>query len=200
MLKILIKRDFPGLCRCVSVCSHVRLFATLWTIAHQAPLSMGFSRQEYRSGLPCPPPGDLPDPGIKPVSPASPTIVGKFFINSATWETLDYVDGPQVITRVLVREGAGGPSQKGRYDKGSRGEWLCVCVCVWERDRDRDKDLEVLCCWPRRWSKGPPAKECRWPSDVGKARTWIFPSSLWKEFSPADTSTLGLSASRIVRK
>ena len=48
----------------------VRLFATPWTIAHQAPLSMGFSRQEYWSGLPCPPPGDLPDPGIEPMSPA----------------------------------------------------------------------------------------------------------------------------------
>ena len=46
----------------------VQLFATLWTVAHQAPLSMGFSRQEYWSGLPCPPPGDLPDPGIKPES------------------------------------------------------------------------------------------------------------------------------------
>ena len=43
--------------------------ATLWTLAHQAPLSMGFSRQEYWSGLPCPPPEDLPDPGIKPWSP-----------------------------------------------------------------------------------------------------------------------------------
>ena len=48
--------------------SHVQPFATLWTIAHQAPLSMGFSRQEYWSGLPCPPPGDLPDPRIKPMS------------------------------------------------------------------------------------------------------------------------------------
>ena len=46
--------------------SRVRLFATPWTVAHQAPLSMGFSRQEYRSGLPFPSPGDLPDPGIKP--------------------------------------------------------------------------------------------------------------------------------------
>jgi len=53
------------------VLSHVQLFATLWTVAHQAPPSMGFSRQEYWSGLPCPPPGDLPDPGIKPTSPAS---------------------------------------------------------------------------------------------------------------------------------
>ena len=48
--------------------SHVRLFVTQWTIAHQAPLSMGFSRQEYWSVLPCPPPGDLPKPGIKPRS------------------------------------------------------------------------------------------------------------------------------------
>ena len=51
--------------------SHVRLFATPWTVAHQAPLSMGFSRQEYWSGLPFPSPGDLPDPGIEPRSPAS---------------------------------------------------------------------------------------------------------------------------------
>ena len=49
--------------------SRVRLFATSWTVAHQAPLSMGFSRQEYWSGLLCPPPGDLPDPGIKTTSP-----------------------------------------------------------------------------------------------------------------------------------
>ena len=50
--------------------SHVRLFATPWTIAYKAPLSMEFSRQEYRSGLPFPSPGDLPDPGIEPGSPA----------------------------------------------------------------------------------------------------------------------------------
>ena len=48
--------------------SHVRLFATPWTVAHQAPLSMGFSRQEYWSGLPFPSPGDLLDPGIEPRS------------------------------------------------------------------------------------------------------------------------------------
>ena len=56
--------------------SLVWLFATPWTIAHQAPLSMGFSRQEYWSGLPCPSPGDLPDPGINPSSPA---LAGGFF-------------------------------------------------------------------------------------------------------------------------
>ena len=49
--------------------SRVRLFATPWTVAHQAPPSMGFSRQESWSGLPCPPPGDLPDPGIEPGPP-----------------------------------------------------------------------------------------------------------------------------------
>ena len=50
--------------------SHIRLFATLWTVAHQAPLSMGFSRQECWSGLPFPPPRDLPDPETEPGSPA----------------------------------------------------------------------------------------------------------------------------------
>ena len=50
--------------------SRVRLFATLWTVAHQAPLSMAFSRPEYWSGLPFPSPGDLPDPGIEPRPPA----------------------------------------------------------------------------------------------------------------------------------
>ena len=49
--------------------SCVRLFVTLWTVAHQAPLSMEFSRQEYWSGLPCPSLGDLPDPGMEPRSP-----------------------------------------------------------------------------------------------------------------------------------
>ena len=54
----------------VRVLSRVRLFVTPWTVAHQAPPSMEFSRQEYWSGLPFPSPGDLPDPGIKPGSPA----------------------------------------------------------------------------------------------------------------------------------
>ena len=53
-------------------CMHAQspqLCLTLWTVAHQAPVSMGFSRHEYWSGLPFPPLGDLPDPGIKPISP-----------------------------------------------------------------------------------------------------------------------------------
>ena len=59
--------------------SCVRLFVTLWTVARQAPLSMGFPRQENWSGLPFPPPGDLPDPGMEPVSPVSPALAGGFF-------------------------------------------------------------------------------------------------------------------------
>ena len=69
----------------LSCFSHVRLFVTLWTVGHQAPLSMGFSRQVYQSGLPYPPPGDLPDPGINHVS-MSPAFAGGFFTTSATWE------------------------------------------------------------------------------------------------------------------
>ena len=55
-------------CLCVKSLSHVQLFVTPWTVAHQAPLSMAVSRQEYWNGLPFPPPGDLPDPGVDPVS------------------------------------------------------------------------------------------------------------------------------------
>ena len=58
------------------------LFATLWTIACQAPLSIGFSRQEYWSGLPYPPPGDLPDPGVEPTSLMSSALAGGFFTTS----------------------------------------------------------------------------------------------------------------------
>ena len=69
---------------CSRVLSCGRLFATLWTVARQAPLSMEFSGQEYWNGLPLPPPGDLPNPGIKPVSLASPALAGGFFYYCAT--------------------------------------------------------------------------------------------------------------------
>ena len=58
--------------------SHVRLFVTPWTVAGQAPLSMGFSKQEDWSGLQVPPPGDLPDPGMEPAAPASSALAGGF--------------------------------------------------------------------------------------------------------------------------
>ena len=66
--------------------SCVWLFVILWSRVCQAPLSMGFSRQEYWSGLPSPPPGGLPDPEIEHVSLMSPVLAGVFFTTGATWE------------------------------------------------------------------------------------------------------------------
>ena len=74
---------------CVCVCmlsrfSHVQLFAALWTIDYQTPWPMGFSRQEYQSGLLCPSSGHLPDPGIEPTSLISPALAGGLFSTSTT--------------------------------------------------------------------------------------------------------------------
>ena len=83
-----MEENYAESCVCVCVCarvrvracvhslSHVQLFVTLWTVASQAPLSLGFSQQEYWSGLPFP--RDLHDPGIEPTSPASPALAGRF--------------------------------------------------------------------------------------------------------------------------
>ena len=73
--------------------SRVRLLVTPWTIARQAPVSMGFSRQEYWSGLPCSPPGDLPNPGIQPQSLTSLALAGGLFITNATWEAQKVMKG-----------------------------------------------------------------------------------------------------------
>ena len=73
----------------VALCSVTQPYLTLvtpWTVAHQAPLSMEFSRQEYWSGLPFPPPGDLPYPGTEPVSLMSPALADSFLKTSASWE------------------------------------------------------------------------------------------------------------------
>ena len=73
----------------LSCFSHIWVFAIPWTVACQAPLSMGFSRQKYWSGLPCPPPSHFPDPGIEPESLVSPALAGKFFTTSTIWEDHD---------------------------------------------------------------------------------------------------------------
>ena len=70
------------MCVCVSYSSRIQLFMTPRTVAHQALLSMGFSRPEYWSGLPCTSPGDLPDPRMEPASHMSPTLAGVFFTTS----------------------------------------------------------------------------------------------------------------------
>ena len=84
----------PGsVCVCVCVCacalSHVWYFVTPWAVDCQTPLSMEFSRQEYWNGWPFPSPGDLPNPGIKPVSLVSPALAGKFFTSWATGKPRD---------------------------------------------------------------------------------------------------------------
>ena len=79
-----------------------------WTVPCQAPLFMGFSRQEYWNGLPCPPPGDPPDPGIEPTSPVSPALADRFFTTSTTWEAH--------ITHT--------------YKHIFKVIYICVCVCV----------------------------------------------------------------------
>ena len=91
--------------------SCVLLFATPWTTACQAPLSMGFSRQEYWSVLPFPPPGDISDPGTKPTSLGSPALAGGFFITLPPGNlymhyqilpSQNYVIG--IITAILQRQ------------------------------------------------------------------------------------------------
>ena len=74
----------------VSRFSRIWLFVTLWIVAFKTSLSMEFSRQEYWNRLPCPPPGALPDPGIKPVSLMSPALAGGSYTTSTTWEAPKY--------------------------------------------------------------------------------------------------------------
>ena len=68
--------------------SHVQVFVVPWAVAHKAPLSMEYSRQEYWNGLPFPTPGNLPDPEIQPASLGSPALADGFFITSTPWEAL----------------------------------------------------------------------------------------------------------------
>ena len=94
----------PLCCAMLSPFSCVWLFVTPWTVACQAPLPRGCSRQEYWSGLPWPPLGALPDSGIKPASPVSLSLAGKFSTTSATWEALGTFFG------VYQKEGSEGVS------------------------------------------------------------------------------------------
>ena len=91
-----------------SVCmlSHVRLFATPWIIARRIPLSVGFSRQEYWSRLPSPPPEDLPDSGIEPASSVSSSLAGGFFTTEPPENTLHTISGTYSLknTRLSKRK------------------------------------------------------------------------------------------------
>ena len=90
--------------------------AALWTVACQAPLFMGFSRQEYWSGLPCPPPGVVPSPGIEPTSLMSPVLAGEFFTTSASWEASYDVNPPWVFAFATLKSKC----------LGARNIWWCM--------------------------------------------------------------------------
>ena len=118
--------SLPGSVCCVlSRFSRGRLFATLWTVAGQIPLSMGFSRQEYWIGLPCPPSGHLPDPEIEPSSLMSPALAGRFFTTSTTWEARE--DGKHQRSYDLLRVHiAGHPSEDGVLRGQGKGDTISV--------------------------------------------------------------------------
>ena len=82
------------MCVCVYLLSHVRFFVNPWIVSSQAPLSVGFSRQEHWRGLPFPSPGDLPDPGVEPASPA---LAGRFFTTVLTGKPIRHTHGIQYI-------------------------------------------------------------------------------------------------------
>ena len=82
--------------------SHVQFFVTPWTVTHPNLLSMGFSRQEYWSGLPFPPPGDLPDPGIQPAAPTS-ALAGRFFTSEPLGKPENEGGEGRMITLKQVR-------------------------------------------------------------------------------------------------
>ena len=88
ILLFIFTRIYKRACVSAKLLQYVWLCVTRWTVAHQAPLSMGFSRQEYWSGLPCIPPGNFPDPGIEPKSLTSPALAGRFFTTRAPWKAL----------------------------------------------------------------------------------------------------------------
>ena len=95
-----------SVCVCVlSRFTRVQLFVTVWTVALQAPLSTGFSRQKYWSGVPCPPPADLPNPGIEPVSFTSPALAGGLLTTSATCKAPSGAHQSPVQTQRRISQG-----------------------------------------------------------------------------------------------
>jgi len=101
---------------------------TLWTIVLQAPLSMGFSRQEYWSGLPFPPPGDLPSSGIKLVSHKSPALVHRFFTTSTIWEYSEREQLRENMGLWIRHKGKDEPVENEQLPKmlTRREEWLLM--------------------------------------------------------------------------
>ena len=147
-----VEHDWSDLAAAAAVLSHVQLFESLWTIARQAPLSMRFSRQEYWSGFPCPPPGVLSSPGIEPASPA---LAGTFFTTeppgkpsplpcavlscfSCVWLfampwTVTHQDPRSMgILQAIIREWVAMPSSRGFFQPQ---DWTCISYlsCIGRR-------------------------------------------------------------------
>ena len=120
---------------------------TLWTAAHQAPLSMVFSRQKYWSGLPCSPPGDHPDPGMEPASLMSPALARGFFTTSATWEAPVYPAKCKIDSywEAAMKHRESSPSMVLWWPRRVRG-----CGGAGTRGRDACTLMAGLCyCWQR---------------------------------------------------
>ena len=140
---------------CVLSCfRHVWLFAALWTVARQAPLSVGFSRQERWSGLPCPPPGSRPSPGVKPASPRSPALAGEFFATSAT--THMYVCARPIENWTHVS--CVSCTASGFFLSKPPGSPTCVYVCVYTHRRCKGCRFDpwvMKTPWRRAWQPTP---------------------------------------------
>ena len=135
--------------------SHVCFFATPWTVTLQAPLSMGFTRQEYWSGLPCPPPGDLPNAGIEPASLMLPPLASRFFTTSTPWEAqfseyylFKHVNSKAVTLLVFDRDmqkEAGVHTWPSLRLGGGRGPWRQHGGSLPESIRVDNKETVCLC-------------------------------------------------------
>ena len=146
--------------------SHVRLFVTLWTVARQAPLSMGFSRHEYWSGLLCPPPKDLPNPETEPTSLTSPALAtGKQVLyHWASWKALKIN-----YTSVFLKKSLSFHLLDG------------YCLIHWIIEQ-RQGDLEILLCWVLFFCRGQD-----WVTLVLHS-PWAWDS--WKEEPPYKSGAL----------
>ena len=140
----------PMLCnKGICVLSRVRFFATPWAAAHQSSLSMEFSRQEYQGGLPFPTPGDLPDPGIKPASLASPVLAGTFFTTALPGRPLQWgVCRPQLESSLHLSqlERAQGQQQRPSTAKNGRWEIRTELTRIWAEWHDYLKEICMTCC------------------------------------------------------
>ena len=145
-----------------------RLFVTLWTIAHQAPVH-GFSRQEYWSGLPCPPPGDLPDPGIESRSLTSLMLAGAFFTMSSTLHVLlSYKDF------CFVSQSQGLLKVDGNLELRVKwiGAWVPTFVLLWSWEMIQESALSSISRSGEGWGlaegEGEPmgAQRLGWPFGV----------------------------------